>query len=52
VPHTLELANTDTLVLVVVAGVLELVVLFPVARWLRGQQRRASGIPSGEVLAS
>jgi BASS family bile acid:Na+ symporter len=52
VPDTLALANADTLVLVVVAGVLELLVLFPVARWLRGHQREATGIPPGAELAS
>jgi len=52
VPDTLALASADTLVLVVVAGVLELLVLFPVARWLRGHQRQATGIPAGAELAS
>ena len=35
VPDSLQVANADALVLVVVAGVLDLAVLFPVARWLR-----------------
>jgi len=52
VPDTLALVSADTLVLVVVAGVLELIVLFPVARWLRGHQRKESGIPPGAELAS
>jgi BASS family bile acid:Na+ symporter len=39
VPDTLTLVNADALVLVVVTGVLELLVLFPVARWLRGHQK-------------
>lgn len=51
VPDTLVLVNADTLVLVVVAGVLELLVLFPLARWLRGRQRSAAVIPPGAGLA-
>jgi BASS family bile acid:Na+ symporter len=52
VPDTIALTNADTLVLVIVAGVLELVVLFPVARWLRGHQSKDTGIPPGAELAS
>lgn len=51
VADTLVLADADTLVLVVVTGVLELLVLFPLARWLRGRPRKATGIPPGAELA-
>jgi BASS family bile acid:Na+ symporter len=52
VPDTLAVANNDTLVVVVVAGVLELIVLFPIARWLRGHQRNVTGAPRGAEIAS
>jgi BASS family bile acid:Na+ symporter len=49
VPESLDLGHADALVLVVITGVLELLVLFPVARWLRGHQRNDAAIhpPSG-----
>jgi BASS family bile acid:Na+ symporter len=41
----------DTLVLVVVASVLGLMLLIPMARWVRGWSRRTSSAPPGSELA-
>jgi BASS family bile acid:Na+ symporter len=51
VPDSFLLVKADTLVLVIVTGVLELLVLFPLARWLRGRHGRAAAVPPGAELA-
>jgi BASS family bile acid:Na+ symporter len=53
VPATLAPTSANSLVLVIVASVLELAVLFPLARWLRGRARRTSaGVTESDLAAS
>lgn len=51
-PAAHAVAHADTLVLVVVASLIDLAVLFPVARWLRGRQGGTGALAPGADLAS